>query len=43
MSIQNIVAEDTVRLQCFAYATLESFDSTNTAQSNSYDAAFLAF
>jgi Mg2+-importing ATPase len=43
MSIQKIVADDPLRLQHFAAATVESRSEAGTAQRNSYDAAFLAY
>jgi P-type Mg2+ transporter len=43
MSIQNIVADDPLRLQVFAYASLESLNQADAMTQNSYDAAFLAY
>ena len=43
MSIQKIVAGDPLRLQLFAYATLESLNDADATRQNSYDAAFLAY
>ena len=43
MSIQRIVAEDPLRLQLFAAATVESQGEAGAARPNSYDAAFLAY
>jgi len=43
MSIQKIVADDPLRLQQFAAATVESQSETGAARQNSYDAAFLAY
>lgn len=43
MSIQKVVADDPVRLQHFAYATLESLNEADATRQNSYDAAFLAY
>jgi Mg2+-importing ATPase len=43
MSIQKIVADDPLRLQQFAAATVESPGETGATQQNSYDAAFLAY
>ncbi len=43
MSIQKIVADDPLRLQHFAYATLESLNDADARRQNSYDAAFLAY
>ncbi len=43
MSIQKIVADDPLRLQQFAAATVESPDAAGGTSQNSYDAAFLAY
>lgn len=43
MTIQNMVTDDAVLFQQFAYATLESLDKPGEAGQNSYDAAFLAY
>jgi len=40
MSIQKIVADDPLRLQQFAAATVESPDAAGGTSQNSYDAAF---
>ncbi len=43
MRIQKIVAEDPLRWQLFAAASVESTGEKGALQSNSYDAAFLAY
>jgi Mg2+-importing ATPase len=43
MRIQKIVADDPLRLQLFAYATLESLNDADATRQNSYDVAFLAY
>jgi len=43
MSIQKVVADDPLRLQHFAYATLESLNDADATRQNSFDAAFLAY
>jgi len=43
MRIQKIVADDPLRLQQFAAATVESRSEAGAAQQNSYDEAFLAY
>ena len=43
MRVQKIVADDPLRLQQFAAATVESRSEVGAGQQNSYDAAFLAY
>ncbi len=43
MSVQNIMADDSLRLQLFACACLESLDEADARTQNSYDAALLAY
>ena len=43
MSVQRVVADDPLRLQLFAYATLESLNDADATRQNSFDVAFLAY
>ena len=43
MHIQKVVADDLLRLQHFAYATLESLNTADATRQNSFDAAFRSY